>query len=61
MKGSNSATHVKNPVVEMLFVHCDQRSEVAADYDSLRILKNPGCVCVWMDVCMYDRTSDRFS
>ena len=32
------------------FVRCDQRSEVAADYDSIRLEKNHG----WMVcVCMY--------
>ena len=25
-----------------LFVRCDQRSEVAVDYDSIRLEKNPG-------------------
>ena len=36
----------------LLFVRCDQCSEVAADYDSLRVLKNPGWMDGWMDVCV---------
>ena len=35
-----------------IFVRCDQRSEVAADYDSLRVFKNPGCLDVCMCVCV---------
>ena len=34
------------------FFRCDQRSEVAADYDSIRLEKNPGWMDVWMDVCV---------
>ena len=33
-----------------LFVRCEQRSKVAADYDSIRLEKNPACMDVW---CMY--------
>ena len=35
------------------FVRCDQRSEVAADYDSIRLEKNPGWMCVCV-ACVLD-------
>ena len=38
--------------MEKIFVCCDQRSNVAADYDSVRLEKNPG----WMDVCVDGRS-----
>ena len=44
----------KNTNIKHIFVRCDQRSEVAAVYDSIRLEKNPGwmCVCVCVRVCV---------